>query len=541
MTPVIMGFKHKYPDARIHLAVNKNFVEVCRYIPDIDRIFTIPVQDIIEMVNKNKIVACYDYFKNLIKNINDRTYDVVINFTHSTSSAVLTSLINAQEIRGITIDKEGHTYKSHSWIKYIFNVIPCRNYNPFHLCDMHLMAAEVEGNRQGLYLCIDHDMVRWADSVLMDAGLEGNDLLIGLQIGASAEDKRWSIKNFARLADRLSDNLNATILLTGSRNEVAHGEEMERLSKARILNFIGKTDLHELAALIKRCNLFISNDSGPLHIATAVGTKTLNISLASVHFRETGPYGDGHFLIKAFIECSPCGFFTECKNPVCKEVINPDNVSELVRYILFESDNLQCIEDSPLWRDVQVYSSFFDEDGLMEYRPLIKRPLTRDILFTHLYRYTWLRILNKDNHPYNVSLDIEKIIQRLKGWYITDHEMLKKLTDHEEHALLKLKALTEIALSRLRDISKEIDREKPDIQWIKNIWEDIPLIDKELHTTGYTHPPLKPLILFLKYGKECIGEDDLSSMVKEAYSIYEELGDHITLMYELLKNIKKSF
>src|SRR4030065_2446567 len=110
--------------------------------------------------------------------------------------------------------------------------------------------------------------------------------------------------------------------------------------KARPVNFIGKTGIGELAAFLKRCSLLVSNDTGPLHLATAVGTKVIDIFTANVHFLETGPYGEGHYVIQADIPCVPCSFNVKCNNMVCKDLIKPEIVIEVVKESLGRGSSL---------------------------------------------------------------------------------------------------------------------------------------------------------------------------------------------------------
>jgi hypothetical protein len=375
-------------------------------------------------------------------------------------------------------------------------------------------------------------MEDWADALLMENEVKGDDLVIGIQLGASAEDKRWHVRSFARLADKLTDSFGAKIVLIGSGQETDYGREFESLARTRPLNFIGKTDLKELTALLKRCHLFVGNDSGPLHIATAEGTKTVNISLASVYFRETGPYDSGHYVIKTDIPCSPCSFSTDCRNRVCKEVIHPDNVFELTRMVLSEKD-LSRIEDSPLWKDVQVYRSYFDQDGLIEYQPMIKRPLTKEILFTHIYRQTWLRILDGDEAG-NMEEIYQRIVERLNNWYDTASANLSLLIEDDFKAFMRLNSLTDMGLSRVRLIAKEAKRQDPDIGWIRETWKEVPLIDHEIETIGHVHPPLLPLTTFFRYGKEGLEGRDLTLLSEGTCDLYCELKGHVSDIIDLL-------
>ncbi len=190
-TPVMAGLKDRYPGIRITLLVNSAFSEICKYIPHADRVFVLDINKILQGLNREDPVGTFRYLEDILCKINDTVYDLVINFTHSTSSAVLISLLRTKEVRGLSMDKEGFTIKRHPWIRYFFNVIPGRDYNPFHLCDIYLKAGGVTPKGQGLHLEIPADAEERADNILTEGGVNSGDILVGLQLGASAEDKRW--------------------------------------------------------------------------------------------------------------------------------------------------------------------------------------------------------------------------------------------------------------------------------------------------------------------------------------------------------------
>ncbi len=539
-TPVMAGLKDGYPGTRITLLVNSAFSEICKYIPHADRVFVLDINKVLQGLNRKDPVGTFRYLEDILCKVNDTVYDLVINFTHSVSSAVLISLLRTKEVRGLSIDKEGFTIKRHPWIRYFFNVIPGRDYNPFHLCDIYLKAGGVTPEGQGLHLEIPLDSEQGVDGILTEGGVDSSDILVGLQIGASAEDKRWPVACFAELADRLVEVFGVKILLTGSAKEVHYGKEFESIAGTRPLNLIGRTDMRELATLLKRCNLFISNDTGPLHVATAVGTKTINISLASVHFRETGPYGEGHYVIGAEIPCSPCGFYTNCKDMVCKRVIKVNNVFELSQRLLTR-DDLASIEDSAGWENLQVYKSYFEKDGLIDYMPLIKgRPLRKDLLFIHIYRQTWLKILDREysNTP---DSTYRYFVEKLSDWYDIDSVSSSTLIEDELNVLRRLKELSDSAFSIIAIIGREARKSSPDVELIKGIWRGVPPLDQEIETIGYICPALKPLTTIFKYEKEELEEEDIAVLSEKACIIYNDLSLHASMLIQFLQSLMSTF
>jgi len=534
-TPVMAGLKEAYPGARITLLVNAVFAEICKDIPFIDRLVVFDKPAFRKMVREEgqTLVGSYRRLESFIDGVNDTAYDLAINFTPSGESAVLTSLFNARETRGVTAGAEGERVIKHPWQRYFMGVIPSRNFNPFHLCDMMVKAGGVLPSRNGLYLSISEEERRNARAVLAEHGVGDGDLLVGFQLGASHPLKMWPVASFARLADRLAESFGARVLLTGSPSEEALGAEFDSLATAKGVNLIGKTDLRGVAALLQRCALFVSNDTGPLHIATAVGTPSLDVSLGQVCFRETGPYGEGHYVIEAAIPCGPCGFHVECTNPLCKEMVTVESVFELVRRIMADGA-VDAIDDAPVWRGVRVFRSGFAGDGLLDYVPLIRRPLARRMFYTYLYRETWPHILDG-----NAGIPVERVCEALEAKVAAWHgeEELERCLETlgaDLETLRKMEVLAGEALARVSLIAREACKPAPDGEWIQRTWKDVPAIDLEIETLGRSHPPLMPPETLFGFGKEALEGKDLAPMVESALGLYRDRKAHFSILAEVI-------
>jgi len=534
-TPVMAGLKERYPGVRISLLVSSVFAEICSYIPYIDRLFIFNTAGFEKMVSNGgpSLVGNFRYMERLLREINETEYDLTINFTHSTASAVLTSLIKTKELRGFSIDDEGHGLIRHPWIRYFFNVVPSRKYNPFHLCDLYIKAGGGIPENKGLHLDVSEKDGKWVRSVLRKNGISDEDILIGFQLGASQDNRRWPVSSFAKLADVMTETLGAKFVLIGGNSEGKLGEEFERLAEMKPVNFIGKTNLNELAALLKRCNLLISNDTGPLHISTAVGTKVIGIFLATAHFRETGPYGCGHYVIEAAIPCSPCGFQVDCKELFCKDLITVTHLFELAKAAI----NGRDIEDSPVWEKVQVYYSYFSEDGLLEYRPLLKRCIKENDFWSHNYRHTWQWVLDGVN-DYNIDEAYLNIAGKIKSWYSSGS--LKHIFDPLKNTLaafVRLKELSEDGLNKMNLITEEVRSATPNIEYIKERWEGVPFIDHKIEKIGHTQPPLYPMTLMFKYGKEGLEGENLSVLAEDTCNLYNDLRNHASMMIWFIERL----
>jgi heptosyltransferase-2 len=160
---------------------------------------------------------------------------------------------------------------------------------------------------QEVHLYLAESERRWALKQLQSVGLSGRRFLIGICPGASfGAAKRWLPERYANLADRLIDALGADVLIFGSPAETPLAEAVARAMAHTPVLVAGKTTLREFMALLARCHLVVTNDSGPMHLAAALGLPLLAI-FGSTSERGTGPIGLRARVIKHPVECSPCG------------------------------------------------------------------------------------------------------------------------------------------------------------------------------------------------------------------------------------------
>jgi ADP-heptose:LPS heptosyltransferase len=156
----------------------------------------------------------------------------------------------------------------------------------------------------------------------------------GLHPGARAPAKRWPAEHFAALGDALAERFGARIVLTGGPSEVAVADAVAARMKAEPLNVAGQTSLGGLGALIAQLNLFVSNDTGPAHIAVAVDTPSVAIFGPADHRRWASLDQARHPIVRQPVTCSPCPHW-EC--PIdhrCLRWVAPERVLAIAEQLL---------------------------------------------------------------------------------------------------------------------------------------------------------------------------------------------------------------
>ena len=172
---------------------------------------------------------------------------------------------------------------------------------------------------------------RLADEFLKKNGLSDKDLIIGIHPGSRQHYIRWKKERFAGVADKLTGTYNAKILLFGGGSEDSLVKSVVQLMKKKpVVAF--DLPLLQLVSLIKRCRLFISNSTGPMHIAAALKVPVTAI-FGNMHpldsYQEWGPWGEGHMIVSKDLKCPDC-HPTDCRTFDCMTLITEEDVLNAV-------------------------------------------------------------------------------------------------------------------------------------------------------------------------------------------------------------------
>lgn len=160
--------------------------------------------------------------------------------------------------------------------------------------------------------------------------------LILLQPGARWDNKRWPAEYFASLVSLLAKKFpDARFAILGGKDDLPLGEIITRAEPDRTLNLCGATSLPEMIEWVRRCDLLITNDTGPMHVAAALG-KPMVALFGPTEPQRTGPYGQLENVLRLDLPCSPC-LKSEChfvKPNECLRAISPAMVLARVEKIL---------------------------------------------------------------------------------------------------------------------------------------------------------------------------------------------------------------
>jgi ADP-heptose:LPS heptosyltransferase len=177
-----------------------------------------------------------------------------------------------------------------------------------------------------------------ACALLRSKGLDPHtDLLVGMFPGASNSVRIWPPECYAQMADFFADSYGADVLLGGSTSDRELGERIIRLCRTTPCNLIGSTTLPQLAAVLRLCCLYVGSESGPLHLAVAVGAPTLCV-MGGGHFGRFYPYGDPkkHRMVFKHMDCYNCNWQCIHESVRCIREIPLERACEEARRLMEE-------------------------------------------------------------------------------------------------------------------------------------------------------------------------------------------------------------
>ena len=177
---------------------------------------------------------------------------------------------------------------------------------------------------------LSHDDRDYADRTFRSRGLTSKFPIVGIFPGAGWRHKCWPAERFAAICDLAVEKHNAEVVIFGGPGEADIVDSIAQGMRASPVLMKDRMTLRQLGAMIERCDLLLSNDTGPMHISVAVKTATIGLFGPGNHVKFR-PIGEKHALIRKDVPCSPCKQFTnKCKDNVCMKLITVDEVWETV-------------------------------------------------------------------------------------------------------------------------------------------------------------------------------------------------------------------
>ena len=303
-TPAIRAVRAHFPDAYIAMLVAKQSADVLRENPHLNEIITY------DRLAKDKDTG---EMLRVIRHLRERKFTMAIDLQRKFRTELLMYFSGAAERVGqgrlctVRLQEQGNKHAT----AHYFDLL-------------HAVGIPAVDQRLELFLAESERID--AAKRFNTAGVSEMALNIGLFPGAGWKLREWMPERFAAIGDRLVAQFNANVLVFGGSKETKLVQTVVDLMDAPAIPFAGNLQIRQLAACIEQCDLFLTNDTGPMHIAAAVGTPTVSLFGPGNHIRFQ-PLGTLHQTIRHDVPCSPCKQFTnKCKDNICMKGIAVDEV-----------------------------------------------------------------------------------------------------------------------------------------------------------------------------------------------------------------------
>lgn len=321
----------------IYYWCNERVADLLRYNKAIEDVFPLSRGDL-KKIFKTSVSKAIKKVIDLIKKIRKERFDVALDFSLDYRYSLLLRILGVKRIAGFDYKGRGRFLTDRIKITG-FNDKPIADYNR----DLsRILGMEVEKGNTELPLSGEDE--KFAEDFLDSCGIKEEDLVIGVALGGGASFgskkdrfRRWSAEKFALLIEKIRNSLSAKIIVFWGPGEEDLVDRLSgSLEKTPVV--IPETSIRQMAAIMKRCDLIVANDGGPLHIAVSQGVKTVSI-FGPLDERVYGPYPHtrNHVVVTKNLTCRPC--YSEFKIPDCKTIqcledITPEDVFNAVRSLL---------------------------------------------------------------------------------------------------------------------------------------------------------------------------------------------------------------
>ncbi len=321
-----------FPKARIDWVVEEGAAAIVEGHPAIGRVMVSRRKSWLrELAEDHRFKKIFGEIRLFVKDLRRVRYDCVIDLQGLFKSGMVVGLSKGKRKVGMTGAREGASlFLKEPSVKV--------NYHQ-HAIDRYLEIASYLGCKWTEWdnrIPVSESQRRAMDQLLASHGVEGDNLL-AVNPMAKWKTKLWEPSLFAALADRVVAEFSCRVIFTGSKEDRPVIENILSMMKNRALNFAGKTGLKELAALYGRCRVLVTTDTGPMHMAAAMGCSVVALFGPTSPLR-TGPYGSAHKVITSGPDCGPC-FKKTCDQWFCMLNITVGSVFEAVKGILLREKN----------------------------------------------------------------------------------------------------------------------------------------------------------------------------------------------------------
>ncbi|HUW58865.1 MAG TPA: lipopolysaccharide heptosyltransferase I [Planctomycetota bacterium] len=322
--PFLHVVRRGFPEARIAWVISRANADLLEGHPDVDEVVVFERE---RWGGMKDCVRSMSELSHFVRRLRRGRYDVAVDLQGLLRSGLVSYLSGAPRRVGFADAREL------SSIFYNVHVdVPDVETHAVDRCLLVARGLGLELNGRPVFdVAIGSEARTFADDYLASANPEGRPVVVTLPFSRWAT-KRWPAARFAALAERVQEGLGAAVVVLGGRGDAALAQRMHAPMTRAPLDLVGRTTLKQSAALLERADVVVSGDTGPMHLAVALGRPVVAL-YGPTSTARTGPYDGTARVLRSTRACAPC-LRAHCPDPDCMTDIAVDDVLDAVRQFL---------------------------------------------------------------------------------------------------------------------------------------------------------------------------------------------------------------
>ncbi len=578
--------KQLYPHLEIHFLARERFASAAKRVPWLESVITFPSEKVLGPLMQGKATEreALQELARWVSPLVRQPWDMIINWSYSESSSFLTGLLPAKvklgysrSIERTPAGTQSHLSSPDGWSHYIQAVVQGGIPQNIHLTDIlttQLLTAlqihygdpanngDAPVTSKSFFTLNPHT---FADNDLGPRWRDRTKKWIGIQLGAGQAEKTWDPENWAGLACKILDqHPEYGVILLGGKEEKDRGTRMlsamVRLGydPQAVISLVGRSDFDLWASVVSRCHWVFSTDTAAVHLASVLGTRVLNISVGPVRWAETGPYGNGHYIVAAGEDCPAClAFNGRADGPPstvshsCREQVTPEAAYGTWSYAIqdnafrnqmtveqhFSRLGIRSAMGSPggAGNTIRIFRSRIrgtQDGGGVVYEPLISASLLlsdwTSMVMGHIARAWYCGWVPSVGQELKRGVISPGLIQKLRE-LSESSEAMSKICDEAARTATILNARS----SRLRSdkIMRLDDRNE-----LQELGRRMMEMEGLLERLGRTSAPLLAFAQMAKVLMHNLSGTQLSELGRESAVCYQQLSEGIGILREWVRH-----
>jgi ADP-heptose:LPS heptosyltransferase len=553
--------KQLYPQLEIHFLARERFSSAALRVPWIHKVITLPTETLLGPLllgEKTETQALSDVARWVAPLVGE-PWDMIVNWSFSDASSFLTGLLPARVKLGYTRRRDSTFSGADGWSHYIQAIVQGKISQNIHLTDilttqlltaMQIHSGEplTDGNsaatsKNFFTLSLDHQQIQ-------KSSVDMRKKWIAIQLGAGQESKTWDPKNWVKLIQYiLKRNSGWGIYLLGGKEDLARAQiildEVGPIAKKSnsLVSLVGDTNFDLWASIVSRCQWLFAGDTAAIHLASVLGTRILNLSIGPVRYTETGPYGNGHYIIASNAACEGCSDDRKqadqhtCRNLSAEAVyatwLYGSNEWSHRRQFSLENHFTQLS-----WREhldsVRIYRSKIrqgNDGGGVVYESMVQAPLQMidwtSMVMGHIARFWycgWVPAVGQEISRNTLSPTLLQKLRELNE----SSEVLSKICNEASKTAMELNRKS----SHLKSKKLMGVKDREEIQNLGKALLDLELLIERL---GQSHAPLRAFSQMAKVLMHHLKGSDIGELGMETAQSYRQLSDGIQILREWIK------